>query len=213
MAITRTSPAGNNRVLCRFPGVSRIREAVGRSGEGFTLIELMVVIAIISILFLITVPRLSRLINRERNSFAILTGMIAKTFDDSFLRSRTNYLVVHMAAPNPEEPELCREIGNRRNGLSVITKENDVYVESKRTTLKGREFSQDNFLFTEVIRPNGTKISSGSHMIPFYPQGYSDNCIIHVLVNGDQQWSVKINKHFKEPKVISGYITYEEKTD
>ena len=173
----------------------------------------MVVIAIISILFLITVPRLTRLMNKERNNFAIVTGMIAKTFDDSFLHNRTNYLVVHLSAPNPEEPELCKDISGRRNGLSVITKDNGIFIESKRPTLKGREFSPGGFLFVEVIKPNGAKITGGNAMIPFYPQGYSDNCIIHVLVDGDQQWSVKIIKHFKEPKVINGYITYEEKND
>ncbi|MCU0821660.1 MAG: prepilin-type N-terminal cleavage/methylation domain-containing protein, partial [Spirochaetes bacterium] len=59
------------------------------NNRGFTLLEIMVVITIISIMTLLVLPRISRLFDTKRNNFFILTTVIAKTFDDSFLKDRT----------------------------------------------------------------------------------------------------------------------------
>jgi prepilin-type N-terminal cleavage/methylation domain-containing protein len=185
------------------------KKAIVGDTSGFTLIEMVIVIVVISILFMIITPRISRMANTERNNFALFTGMIAKTFDDSFLHNRINYFVIHLPNPDPEEIELNKELLNRRNAISIINIVGGNFVRNKRKTLTWRDFPPDKFLIEEVIRPNGEKLLSGNVWVPFYPQGYSDNVIIHITVNGSQKWSVKINKHIKEPKVLEGYVTYE----
>ncbi|OHD69064.1 MAG: hypothetical protein A2W19_17590 [Spirochaetes bacterium RBG_16_49_21] len=191
----------------------RLKNRVLADSSGFTLIEMAIVIVVLSILFLIVTPRISRVINSERDSFAIFTGMIAKTFDDSFLHNKINYLVVHLQSPNAEETELNKDILNRHNAVSVINIIKGSFVENKRKSLKWREFPPDKFLIEEVLLANGEKLTGGNAWIPFYPQGYSDNVIIHILVKGEFKRSIKINKHIKEPQVIDGYASFEPENE
>ena len=185
-----------------------IKSRLAQDNRGFTLVEIVVVIAIIAIVFMIAAPRLTRVFSTQRENFAIFTGMIVKSFDDAFLHNRTNYLTLHMESPDPEDSLGQTDVFNRRNGISVLNIVNGEFVDSKLKALSFKSFSDD-FQIQEVILSNGEKISNGNVMIPFYPQGYSDNAIIHVLVNGEQQWSVRIEKHMKEPAVREGWITYE----
>ena len=175
---------------------------------GFTLIEIIVVVAILAILFMIAAPRITRVFSTQRENFAIFTGMIVRTFDDAFLHNRTNYLIVHLQDPDPEDPFGQKDVFSRRNGISVVNIVDGEFVESKLRSLRFKEFS-GSFLIEEVLLSSGEKITRGNAWIPFYPQGYSDNVIIHVMVNGDRQWSIQIEKHIKEPKVIEGWIAHE----
>jgi prepilin-type N-terminal cleavage/methylation domain-containing protein len=179
-----------------------------RDNSGFTLIEIVVVIAIVALMFMIAAPRVSRVFNSQRENFAIFTGMIVRTFDDAFLHNRTNYLTVHLLSADPEDTLGHKDVFNRHNGISVLNIVEGEFVESKLKSLKFKEFS-DSFLIEEVLLSTGEKITNGNVMIPFYPQGYSDNVIIHIMVNGGQQWSIRIVKHMKEPKVLEGWITHE----
>jgi prepilin-type N-terminal cleavage/methylation domain-containing protein len=176
--------------------------------SGFTLIELVVVIAVIALLFMIAVPRLSRIMSTQRENFAIFTGMVAQTFDDAFLKSRTDFFTIYLNSPDPEDAASQKDTSNRRNGIGVQVHENNEFVDSKRKSLRYKEFP-DSFLIEEVITPSGEKITNGNVLVPFYPQGYSRGCIVHILVKGEQRWSVKIDKHIKEPKVVEGYVTFD----
>jgi prepilin-type N-terminal cleavage/methylation domain-containing protein len=189
-------------------GSASTGEKAAKNTGGFTLIEIVVVVAILAILFMIAAPRVTRVFSTQRENFAIFTGMIVRTFDDAFLHNRTNYLTVHLQSPDPEDPLAQKEVFSRHNGISVLNIVNGEFVESKLKSLKFKEFP-DSFLIEEVLLSTGEKITNGNVLIPFYPQGYSDNAIIHVLVNGTQQWSIRIEKHMKEPKVFEGWIAHE----
>src|SRR4030042_5792263 len=89
------------------------KKKIWHDSGGFTLIELVVVIAIISILFMIATPRLTKLFSTQRQNFAIFTGMAAKTFDDSFLNHRTNYLTVHLRNMGPEGSQGQKDVLTR----------------------------------------------------------------------------------------------------
>jgi len=190
------------------PVLGVIRNKLGHDERGFTLIELIVVIAIISMLFMIAVPRISRIVSSQQQNFAILTGMIAATFDDAFLKNRTDFLKIYLSSPDPEDEATPKDDSHRKNGVAVRNVVNNQWVDCDRKSLKFKEFP-DSFLIEEVIISTGEKITNGSPHIPFYPQGYSDNCIIHILVKGEQKWSIRIYKHIKEPKVLEGYVSFD----
>ncbi len=186
---------------------SAFRAAAGNR-DGFTLIELMVVMTILSIMAMVTVPRLARALGDKKENFAIMTGLIAKTFDDSFLNNKTNYLIVHLKASDPEDTLSGDEKFLRRNGISVVNNNKGVITDSPRKLLRFRQFPES-FRIDEVMLPSGEKVTDGNVFIPFYPQGYADDAIVHVTVNGTEQWSVRIYKHMKEPKVVPGFIAFE----
>ncbi len=185
-----------------------IKKKIRHNSGGFTLIEMVVVIAVISILAMIAVPRVTKVFSTQRQNFAIFTGMIAATFDDAFLKNRTDFLTIYLTAPDPDDALAQKDVFNRKNGIGVLNYIGDEFVDTRRKALSFKEFPQS-FLIEGVVTPSGDTITNGNVMIPFYPQGYSNNYIIHVLVNGEQKWSIRIDKHLKEPKVIEGYASLE----
>ncbi len=177
---------------------------------GFTLLELIIVISILSIIGLVVFPRISSFLQGERGRFVLLTGIIAKTFDDAFLRGNMNYCVIHLNQGNAEMTEYDDRIFSRKNGISVVTLAPDgKFFESPNRLLKYQSFP-DSFRFEEVLLENGESAAQGNVLIPFYPAGYADNAILHILVNGSDRWSVRIYRFKKEAKIISGYVTFEQ---
>jgi prepilin-type N-terminal cleavage/methylation domain-containing protein len=185
-----------------------LRERFGRD-DGFTLIEIAIVVVIISIMGLMVAPRLSRFLGNERKDFALLTGLIARTFDNAFIHNEVNYLAIHLYEPFDDETgESIEDVFKRDNAVSVLQRRDGKFVDHERKSLHQMQFG-DSFKLAEVLLTTGEKITSGTVLIPFYPQGYSDNVIIHVLVNDEEQWSIRIFKHLKEPEVKYGYIDFE----
>lgn len=186
--------------------------AVGRrfrlDDSGFTLIELIVAISVLSLLFMIAIPRIGRVVGTQRDKFAIMTGMLAATFDDAFMNHRTDFFCVYLSAPAAEEEGPKKDVFSRKNGVAVLNYIDGEFVDSSRKSLQFKEFS-DSFLIEDVLWSTGEKVTDGRAYITFYPGGYSSNCIIHVMVNGDRRWSIQVNKHLKEPRVIEGYETFD----
>ena len=177
--------------------------------RGFTLIEMIIVVVLLSTLGMVIAPAFSKFISRESDNFAIFTGTITKAFDDSFLNDRVNFLIIHLYDSSSEETELGDEIFTRNNGITIANLKDGKFVENGRKVFKFREFG-DSFRVESVILSTGEEINHGHVTVPFYPQGYSDNVIIHILVNGDDPISIRIFKHIKEPEVIRGFITFED---
>ena len=179
-----------------------------RDERGITLVELMIVIVILSIMSLVVAPRLTNIFDSKRSNFTILTTVIAKTFDDSYINGRLNFVLLHLYEPMSAVDE--DEVFARENGISVVVRnENGEFVDNTNKLLQYKQFS-DSFRIEEVVLSTGETISSGNVLIPFYPAGYSDNVILHILVNDEERWSVRIFKMRKEPEIFPEYVDFSE---
>lgn len=177
--------------------------------DGFTLIEIVIVMVVISIMAMMVAPRLSRFLGNERKDFNMLTGLVTRTFDDAFIHGDVNYLAVHLHEPFTDDTgEETEDVLQRNNAVSVLQRSEGKFVDHGRKSLQKMQFD-DSFKLEEALLSTGEKITSGNVLIPYYPQGYSDNVIIHVLVNDEEQWSIRIFKHLKEPEVKYGYVSFE----
>jgi prepilin-type N-terminal cleavage/methylation domain-containing protein len=177
--------------------------------HGFTLIELLIVVLILSTISLVVVPRISNVLNSKRSGFLILTNMIAKTFDDSFVNDRLNFVLIHLYEPMSIN-ENQEKLFSRTNGISIVVRnENGLFEDNKNKLLQYKNFS-DSFRIEEVLLSTGEKVTTGNILIPFYPQGQSDNVILHILVNNEESWSLRIYKMRKEPMIFPGYINFSD---
>ena len=178
--------------------------------KGFTLIEIIIVVTVLSIMGMLVAPRLSSFLGDERKNFKLITGIIAKTYDDAFIHGNNNYLAFHLYEPGAEEGDEDREdVFLRDNAVSVLVRQEGKFIDHSRKSLRFRQFSED-FMLEDVILGSGTKITEGNVLVPFYPQGYSDNVIVHIRTGDDEVWSLRIYKHLKEPDVKYGYRTFDE---
>ncbi len=181
-----------------------------KSQKGVTLVEILVAALIISILVGTVGPRVTGFFSSKRENLAIFTGIIKKVFDDAFLNDRINYLVIHLAdsALSESENEEENDVMTRENGMSVVNLVNGRFVESKRKLFQNKSFP-DSFRIDEVVLHTGEIITGGNVMVPFYPQGYSDNVIIHLIVNDEERFSIRIYKQLKEPEIEKGYTFFD----
>lgn len=184
-----------------------------KHNEGFTLIEIMIVIVILSVMAMVALPRMTSFFNSERENTAITTGLIVKTFDDSYLNDNINYFTVHLYDPWEKDKEQSdsesEEIHSKRNAISVLRLADGKFSQVERSILKPRDFP-DSFRFEEAVLSSGEVIKNGNVILPFYPDGCSDNIILHVLLNGSDKISIKIMKHQREPRVVPGYALFDE---
>ena len=175
---------------------------------GFTLIELIVVIALLSVMALAIVPRISGSLGAEKGNMIALTSILAKTFDESFLHKKMNFVAIHLNEPSAKPKEETSPLFNRSNGVSVLSlNDNGEFEESKTRMLAYKKFSSA-FRLDEVILSTGEKFSGGTVIIPFYPEGFSEDAILH-LTSGSDRWSVIIYKMRKEPRVVREYVDFD----
>jgi len=100
--------------------------------RGFTLIELIVAISVISLLFMLAIPRVGRMIGSQRDKFAIVTGMLATAFDDAFMKDRPNFFVVYLSAPEADDTVLQKDVVDRKNGVAVLNYVDGEFVDNRR---------------------------------------------------------------------------------
>jgi len=182
--------------------------ACASSDAGFTLIEIIIAVTLVAVLTVTVIPRLTGFLGSRAESFKLFTGLISKTYDDAFLNDRVNYLTVHIDGGEIGETGDNSKIFQRKNGLSVLNFVKGEFRDNPRKILKYRKFP-DSFKIDSVLMSSGEPVKSGTVLIPFYPGGYSDNSIIHILVNNQEQWSVRIYKQMKEPDVLEGFKTFD----
>jgi len=180
------------------------------------MIEIMAVVVLISIMVGVAAPRISGFLASSGNNMKIFTTVMAKTFDDSFLNGKINYLAIHLSEVNQEQIDSMNEkkdnqvdIFSRKNGLSVLQLKDGVFSDHKKRIFKPRTFSSS-FMINSVILSSGERLSRGTVLVPYYPGGYSDNVLIHITIDDDKLWTIKIDKHLKEPLVVKEHVTFND---
>ena len=200
--IKRALLKGKNNIIA-----DRLRTAL-RDNRGFSLLELIIVLVIISIMTMLVAPRISVFMSGSRTNFIILQSVAAKAFDDAVLKNRTNFLVFHMGETLSDLGDMGEKIFSRKNGVSVVNFVNGEFKDSPNRLLSYQKFPSS-FKIEEVILSSGEKISDGSVLVPFYPRGYSDDVIVHILVNDENRHSLRISKYRRDSKILPDYISFD----
>jgi prepilin-type N-terminal cleavage/methylation domain-containing protein len=160
--------------------------------RGFTLIELVVVIAILAIMSVVALPKLTGIIGNERKESSILKAYIEAVTDDSFVHRKTNYLCINLAKSGNKNSELFDDRYNDTNIVIVYELQKGKFIQNKNHVLKDRGFSSS-FILDEVILEGGKSITSGNVIIPFYSDGTSAGFLLKII-SGDSKIIFKKNK-------------------
>ncbi len=163
------------------------------SKRGFTLIEIAVVILLISIMLLVTLPRMpdSPLTDQTRKTKRWIILKV-KDLKEQAVRDQKTYTL---------------NIGLESNRLWV-TSEGMAEESLQAAVDDGLELPGD-LTLRDVEYPGATKIDSGLAEIRFYPKGYSDRAIIH-MDDGDRSYSFQVEPFLTTVKVYDGTIGFEE---
>lgn len=146
--------------------------------SGFTLIELVVVIAILAVMSLIALPKISGFFGDERKESAIFESYIAAVTDDSYTGMHDNYLCISLKKPGGTVVEVLPD-AYRENSLSVYQLSEQRFKHNEKKILKQRSFS-DNFTFSQLILDGGMSVSEGFVLIPFYSDGSSEGFTLRI---------------------------------
>lgn len=182
-------------------GISNNRES------GFSLVEVIVVLAIISVMSILVMPRMSAYFSSKRKNTALITGYFTRVFDNAFINKHNNYLVIHLN--NQSDKIYDNSDFDKTNSLSVFNLEGTSFKLSDSKYLQPITFS-NNFVLESVLFPDGEEINEGNIFIPFHKAGYSKNFILYIRLSNSNYMSIYISKMQKEPYVFSGRKNFED---
>jgi prepilin-type N-terminal cleavage/methylation domain-containing protein len=152
------------------------------NNRGFTLVELIVVVAIFVLILSFTIPRITSLGGNERKESVIFKAYIEAITDNSFVNCKTNYLCINLLNDGDQNKD-SKFSGSQytdTNALVVYELIDGEFKQSKSQLLKARNFSSS-FALSEVILEGGRSVTSGNVLIPFYSDGSSESFKIKIL--------------------------------
>jgi len=160
--------------------------------NGFTLIELIVVMTLISIMLFFAIPRFRQAVLSDGGKRAARQIMMqVPILKDKAVREQKRY-------------ELHIDLESNR----VWATDESMTEDSISTAEENAFEAASGILFTDVEYPQTGKISAGVAIISFYKKGYSDKAIIHIDDEDSEiQRSLLIEPFFSTVKL---YETYEE---
>ncbi len=150
--------------------------------SGFTLIELVVVIAILAIMSLVALPRISGFLGNERKDSALFESYIAAVADDSFVNRRDNFLCISLKKSGGNSGEALND-KYWENSLTSYLFIDEKFKLNEKKILKAKDFSSS-FILSQVIFDGGMTVSEGVVIIPFYSDGTSENFTIRIISEG-----------------------------
>ena len=161
------------------------------SSKGFTLIELIVVIVIMSVLLVFTVPRMS--------------GFIFQDDTDQIVR----WLVIkgralrNGAVEQQKDYFLNIDIDNSKLWVTDETIDTE---EAMEKAYKNSFSLPETVVIRDVVYPGAGKALQGSVAISFHKQGYADQAIIHIRDDDDRNVSLMVEAFLPSVRWVEEYV-------
>jgi prepilin-type N-terminal cleavage/methylation domain-containing protein len=164
-----------------------------RQNNGFTLIELIVVISLISLMFFFAIPRIQ-----------------VDVLSDN-TRKVSRWIMLNVSALKEKAVH-----DQKRYALHLSLDSNRLWVTND--TLSEEEFEEaaatgynlpEEIKLLDVEYPDKEKISAGRADIYFYKKGYSDKAIIHIKNNDNEVLSFLIEPFLSRARLYNKYLEFE----
>ncbi len=165
-----------------------------RRNKGFTLIELIVVISLISLMLFFAIPRFQvDVLSDNTNKVSRWIMLKVHALKEKAVHEQKLY-VLHLSLDS--------------NKLWVTS---DIMSEEELQTaaLNGYELPE-NIKLLDVEYPDEEKISVGRADIYFYKKGYSDKAIIHISNNDNEPLSLLVEPFLSRVRLYNKYIEFED---
>lgn len=166
------------------------RNSGGRS-QGFTLVELVLVMLVIGIIAAITVPRASGLLDRQnmRRSINVVRGTARYLQARAALTKRTYRLTLDLEKQTMSACYLTEDTCKKENNrvLRDYTFPNQVEI-------------------LDVVGANGEKIQEGEAATHFHPSGIAEASLIHLSGADAERMTLIIEPLTGRLKVVEGYV-------
>ena len=186
--------------MSQFEKQGRQHQTVGKGIDvlpchmGFTLVELTVVIALISIMFFVAMPRVTNDIfvdQTKKMSRWLLTSV--RYLKEASIRDQMDY-TLHV---------------DMENGKFWIS--HTLMAEKMLEKSEAGSFTlSDGIRILDVEFAGNRKMMDGVARIQFYAKGYSDNAMIHVVDEDDRELSYHITPFLPRMKIVEDYIDLED---
>jgi len=173
----------------------------GHCNSGFTLIELIIVMAIFAVMSVVALPKISGFLSNERKDSALFSAYIAAITDDAYINKRNNYLLISLEKDSKTDSDILRDKYNS-NSLQCLLFDEKNFSDNMNNLLKLRRFS-NGFILSEVIFEGGKTISAGSVLIPFYSDGTSEAFTMRVVVDNREIFLKKYRNSKEVQKIES----------
>lgn len=171
--------------------------------KGFTLIELTVVIALVSILFFFSIPRLQNeiLTDPTQKTARWLLSNVRSLKERSY-REKKDY-VLYIDTDNHAFWMSERMVDEE----DAAEKERDVSAENKAA----RSFNlPEGIRILDVEFPGSEEVPTGVAEIMFYAKGYSDTAFIHMEDEDNQRLSFLIEPFLMDVRYYEEYVGFED---
>ena len=159
--------------------------------EGFTLIEISVVLALIGIFLFVTLPRLT------------LGGNTTDKFSRKLIVTVNSLKKKAVADGKDYVLKIDLDAGKLRVTDESVTQEAFEQEED------AGEAVPENIQILDVEYPKKGKIASGTVNIRFYKKGYSDKAIIHIEDQDNERKSFLIEPFLPKVRLIDDYAGFE----
>lgn len=168
----------------------RMNRRLTSCAAGFTLIELMVVMMMVTIILAVAIPRF------DGGVFQDPTKAVARRMINT-VRSLRSKAVQHQQLQS-----LVVDLDSQRFWMANIAMDEQAIAaaEEKAYTLP------ETVRFMEILFRNRDPVTAGKTTIHFYPAGYSDHAVIHLLNDDRDRFSFVVEPLLSKVKFLEEWI-------
>ncbi len=165
---------------------------VDRPESGFTLIELMVVMLLISIILAVAIPRF------DGGPFQDPVKKLSRRMINTVRSLRS------LAIQKQKTQGLVIDLSNNRMWLV----DDEMSAEALEAASKKAMPLPGAIRFVDVRFPNQEPIRSGTTEVKFYPAGYSDQVLIHLETDSAERFSYSVEPLLPKVKYFEEWIEF-----